>query len=218
MAHKKKHSRLSAALVLSLAWACMLPATSVGFSESAFIVKPTSATASVDSNKAGNTFNDLEFDASEDAMITNNAPIPATWPDSETASNVDFRGWRAWNPNGSEWIRLDLGQDYYVKGLHLWNYLEASRQDSGISTISIDVSTDDSTWASATIVPGDENLDLWADNDPGALRGEDVRLAKRFTARYIRINALVANGYAGLSEVRIIAEPIPHPGTLVILR
>lgn len=77
----------------------------------------------------------------------------------ETTNALDTRADDAWlsctpaavNPhitahNGRHWIHYDLGDEYELQQMHVWNYNVSGETDKGFQSVSIDYSVDGNTW------------------------------------------------------------------------
>lgn len=125
-------------------------------------------------------------------------------------------------------ITFDLGAEYTVGGLHVWNYndpviagpshLEREMTNSGIKDVEVTFSTTaiDAGFGDPEVLVFAEGTGL---ND---YTGEDLLFSATHTARYIKFQPTSNHGhvwhYTGLSEVRFFdtGGAIPEPSTLIL--
>lgn len=104
------------------------------------------------------------------------------------------------NPNRgySHWIMYDLGQQYQLSQLHIWNSNEPKNLDYGMKDIIIDFSIDASEWTELGY------YELESGMGKNIYEGSDVVDFEMAKARYVLITA--ENNYGGecfgLAEVR----------------
>ena len=187
-------------------------AFAVSTASAAFIVQPTSATAS-SSYQTRTPAKAIDGTGLDDAtVVETDDPVPDTWPAHSTSR---FDNWLDNGEGGDESgagapeITFDLGQEYLLSSIRVWNHNE--RSDRAVKDVNITFSTDGTTWANllATTFPEPSK-------DP-TYTGFDVSLSS-ITARYIEFdvqNNYGTNAYTGHSEVRFVAIPEPATGGLL---
>lgn len=131
-------------------------------------------------------------------------------PDRHSATWYD--GWISCvakeNPNmnrdGRHWIQYDLGEEYYLFDIKIWNLNAPDLLDYGLKNIYVDLSNDAVTWTdhgqfTISQAPGENDYE-----------GEDVLTLEGNKARYILITAIDNYGgdCYGLSEVSIRAREL----------
>jgi hypothetical protein len=131
--------------------------------------------------------------------------VPAVWP-----AHDDMDHWSSGVSDVPVWIRFDLGKEYPVKGMRLWNLNTSWGTGSGIKNATVSVSTDGKTYTSVALQGLDGSGRFY--RAPGAATGYT---GESYTfsgvARYIRFSIssdwddMIAFTGVGLSEVRFIA-------------
>jgi hypothetical protein len=108
------------------------------------------------------------------------------------------------------WIEWDLGADYLLSGMHVWNYNETNNSDRGSKTVTVSISTDGVGYTSLGV--------LTLTQAPGlnGYAGEDYLFSSTELAQYIRFDITETWGdtYTGIAEFRAIAAETPEPGTV----
>ncbi len=119
------------------------------------------------------------------------------------------------NPNTArsaqtKWIKYDFGDIYKFQGTRVWNYNVASETNKGLKNVTVDYSTDGTTWQSLGTTY------LWQQapgtSDYSGFAGPNLNDVK---ARYILISAIDTwgNSCAGLSKITFDASLCSVKGT-----
>jgi hypothetical protein len=142
---------------------------------------PSNITASASSDKpdsnAGpeNTINASGFNTT---TLEHDTGTGGAWQSDPEGQATAYEQDNTWDPDTfDEYIQWDLGAQYNLDSIQVWNYNDGSRYDSGINQLDI--------WVSSLASPGDPEGGDAAD---WTLLGEDVNLSK----------APGANGYTGV--------------------
>ncbi len=198
----------SGALVAAFVLVGVLAGTSLP-ATAAFIVQPTSATASshYGNRDANQAINGSGID--DPTIIETRDPEPATWPAHSTSR---YDNWLDNGEGGDPDITFDLGQEYDLSNIRVWNHNE--RNDRAIKDVDITFSTDGTNFGNL--------LDTTFPQPPGdaSYTGFDQDLSSIITAQYIKFdvqNNYGTNDYTGLSEVRFVAVPEPASFALLAL-
>ena len=196
-----------------------------------YIVQPTGAKAS-SSNLGRNAVDTIDGGGLSDATtVETGDPVPGTWTThGNVAGNVgDATMWLSINTTqgggeGAEWIMFDLGANYILTGLHVWNYNEAAggATGNGIKDMTVKFATSSSGYDA-----GSEGDASWGSGVSTTLAqasglttydGETINV-DQIVARYVLFDTVNTHftGYnrTGLSEVRFIA--IPEPSSTALL-
>ncbi len=135
----------------------------------------------------------------------------------------------AWSPNNwqsgapvtiaDQWITFDLGDEYNLASVSIWNFNRNSFTNLGIETMDILVSSDNSTW---------ENLGEFTLTEAAGVStyaGETHSLsAVNEYIRYVKFdvstifNDSPGGPQVGLSEVRFAGAASPPRGTVIVIR
>ncbi len=135
----------------------------------------------------------------------------------------------AWDPNNwqtgapvtiaDQWITFDLGDEYNLASVSIWNFNRNGFTNLGIETMDILVSSDNSTW---------ENLGEFTLTEASGVStyaGETHSLsAANKNIRYVKFdvstifNDSPGGPQVGLSEVRFAGAASPPRGTVIVIR
>lgn len=210
--------------------ALLLPALGMQSLHAAIIiVQPTGAKES-SVNLGRNAVDTIDGGGLSDATtVETGDPIPGTWPThGNVAGNAGAATvWLSLNTTqgggeGDEWIMFDLGAEYQLAALHVWNYNEVSATGNGIKDLTIKFAT-----SSAGYDAGSEGDPSWGSgvsttfaqaSGSTTYDGETINFGS-VTARYVLFDT-VDTHYAsynrtGLSEVRFITVPEPSSTALL---
>lgn len=128
-------------------------------------------------------------------------------------SSASQDGAAMWNAVGAKWIQFDLGQEYTVDGVYLWNYNEAGNWTSrGIRKATIEVSDNGKNWTNV----GTYEFHRASGKDDYV--GQQVPFDQQISGRYFKLNILSnhGNNETGISEIRFSnAKKKAHTGTVV---
>ncbi len=119
------------------------------------------------------------------------------------------------NPNTvrgtSHWIQYDLGQNYILEEMHLWNSNEFGKTDRGIQEYYVDYSLDGLTWTELGLF----NLDQASGS--GFFEGNIGPDFDDTEARYVLITPISNHGGTcyGLAEIRINVQSSVVPVELI---
>ena len=123
-------------------------------------------------------------------------------------NDVYLGGASMWNGfNDGAFVAFDLGEDYNVGGLYVWNYNEGGQWlNRGIREAMIQWSDDGEKWTDVGKFSFDKA------NGSGELLGQPVKFEKPVKARYFRINSLGNYGEneTGLAEIRFANADKPY--------
>jgi hypothetical protein len=147
----------------------------------------------------------------------------ADWyTDPPQHNNSHTTVWLSGNGDTGAWIKWDLGAEYTVRSMRVWNYNEGGEHTGrGIKTADI--------WISSQTSPGDPGTSGWTkihddfslDEAPGAstYTGDLYTINPTAqSARWIALDTVTNHGnntYTGLSEIRFFS--IPEPSGLLLL-
>ena len=178
------------------------------------VVQPISAAAS--SYLSGyypNETRDGSGISDSTVIETGDLVVPGTYP---AHNNNAVEAWLAAETNGM-WITFDLGSEYLLKGLHLWNSNQSGSTGRGLQNVNIEFST-------TSAVAGFGSLEslTFAEGIPLATYiGEDKFFSSLTTAQWVRFSVVSNYGdtsWTGFSEVRFIrGVPPPPSGTIIIV-
>ena len=156
------------------------------------------------------------------------APVPDRGPlnlidgagidGSGDQSTANFRPdmWLGANNDTAGWVQFDLGAEYTISSIKVWNYFEGwgGSEQRGVNGVTVEYGT---TAALGSTVPGITNFAAAAATNPYA--GETFTLASSFDARYIKFDISSTHGatYAGMADVQFDGVPVPEPATMLLL-
>jgi hypothetical protein len=177
-----------------------------------YIVQPVAVVAS--SVYGGTSLPGFTIDGSGWAdlywTLPTGASIPAVWP-GHNPHNIGV-SWHAESaPASPLTITFDLGTNYHLTGMHLWNMNQGGVPGRSIKTAIVSVSGDGTHFTDVSV--GGLNSNGYFLQAPGAegYRGDDYTFAAE--AKWVRFSITsdwYGNlEYAGLSEVRFIATTTP---------
>ena len=214
----KKMMSIVAIVVLVLALA---PTAQAAWSAGSTLVQPTGADAIVSwSNRpASNAIDGSGFTAGEILTLETGDPVPETWPNNgaiylqEWQANMVDTGHGA--PFGADWIEFDLGQDYTIQGVHVWNAQDDSTR--GIKAVDVKVATGATAPADWDLIDVTKSFvddtEFAQATSPSA--GEDYEFDTPVAARWVffDISSTWGHDIVGISEVRMVFDPDPSvPG------
>jgi hypothetical protein len=150
--------------------------------------------------------------------VVNGSGLTGTPAEHAVIAYPGGNSWQTDTMSGTGWISFDLGAEYDLARLHIWNLnFYGPYNGRGAKDVDIYTSLNGIDWTNEG-----RYLFLMAtglDGDPGF----DVAAGTWSTARYVRLNIL-SNfgsfdnaGHVGLSEVQFFADEgaaIPEPGTI----
>ncbi len=118
------------------------------------------------------------------------------------------------------WVQFDLGAEYTISSIHVWNYNEATGgnlTERGVNAVTVQYGI---TLALGSTVPGITNFAQAPEPVTNTYAGEVFNVTP-FNARYIRFdidsNHNGDNFFYGLSEVQFDGVPVPEPGSLALV-
>lgn len=179
---------------------------------SAFVVQPADVTAS---STQGTTLVDvINGDGLSDAsIVVTNDPEPGTYPSHAATHDTS---WRTNEEVAGATITFDLGGDFDLNGIRLWNYNEtfegAPQTARGMAETEVSISLDGGT----TFAPAETFTFAEATGDP-SYTGETYDFASTQSGvTDVRFTAVTGHGSdrVGLSEVRFTAVPEPSVALL----
>ncbi len=184
-----------------------------------YIVQPVAVTA-------GSVYDEGQTTSAPENTINGNgldvlvplptgAPIPTEWP----AHTIDNRGvsWHADAfPASPLTITFELGNDYQLTGMHLWNMNQYPVTGRGLKTATVSVSSDGTNFTEVPVGGRDSNGYFRQAVGEYGYRGEDYTFVAE--AKWVRFS-ITSNWndnlqYAGLSEVRFITVQPWNTNTL----
>jgi len=190
----------------------VIPVTVRAINSRSYIIAPTNAT---DSGHYGTRGPLLTIDGSglsDATLVTNNAPIPATYPTCGTDAGAT-QTWTTPSTSVGQWIQFTFDRVYQVEGFHLWN--ENNTPTRGVNQYVISNSVDGVTWQAGPV-----HSPHWLNNAPNAAtyKGEDYPFDVPVSAKYIKmtIQFSLASENAGMSEIRFLGfSSSAYPGTMI---
>ena len=197
----------------------------VGHVSGAMIIRPTGAVATYTMYGPGFAIDGSGL--SDSTIVETGDETPAVYPmHTNVNPNVMWFAYDRFSAGPRPSITFDLGAEYTVGGLHVWNYndpviagpshLEREMTNSGIKDVEVTFSTTaiDAGFGDPEVLVFAEGTGL---ND---YTGEDLLFSATHTARYIKFQPTSNHGhvwhYTGLSEVRFFDTAIPEPSTLFL--
>ncbi|HEY9174285.1 MAG TPA: LamG-like jellyroll fold domain-containing protein [Verrucomicrobiae bacterium] len=138
--------------------------------------------------------------------VTSGKPVPTAWP-----AHANGNGNEHWHaplyPPNPAWIRFDLGHNYLLQGMRLWNHNQATDPGRGVRSATIGLSLDGTNFAPVTVQG--LNADGYFHCAPGAESYTGELYSFTGLARHVQFTITNNwNGglaYVGMSEVRFIA-------------
>jgi hypothetical protein len=135
--------------------------------------------------------------------------------------------WLSHNPAGfpaldpNPYVIVDLGAEYLVDSMHIWNYNESGSLTRSVKDLDIRSST---TLGSGGNPPAtdtfelEQSLVLLAGTGSGSYEGQRINFDTAFLARYIMldVNSNFGGDDYGLSEVQFFAV-VPEPSSLGVI-
>lgn len=185
--------------------------------QGAFIVKPTGASASTAPNSHRLPGKTIDGSGLSSALSTDD-PLPETWPNHDTGNS---NGWFSDDTVtiSNHHITFDLGDEYSLTGLHIWNWNfngGGTQTNDGINDVILEFSTDGvdfSTISSQSLTFGQGQNSSY----PG-----DGYSLDSVSASHVRFNIQTTFehgadevGKAAFAEVRFTA--IPEPASVALL-
>ena len=205
----------------------------VGHVDGTILIRPTAAVAT-DTHSApyGPGFVIDGSGLSDSTIVETGDETPAVYPmHTNVNPNVMWFAYDRFSAGPRPSITFDLGAEYTVGGLHVWNYndpviagpsnLEQAMTNSGIKDVEVTFSTTaiDAGFGAPEVLEFAKGTGL---ND---YTGEDLLFSTTYAARYIKFQPTSNHGhvwhYTGLSEVRFFdtsgGGTVPEPTTLTTL-
>jgi len=179
------------------------------------VIDPTAVTATSATRPAINTINGS-------GLTTNYATgdaVPVTWSANDTNESSEWLTGAYDYPSGggNSTITFDLGADYDVSGIHLWNV----NSNVGRGVLSADVQVSNTADFSSGVT------DLGTQNfvtATGLSTDTGLTYGISFTDQYVRFSDFVptggaSNGFSGISEIRFIGSEVevPEPSTWALV-
>lgn len=98
------------------------------------------------------------------------------------------------------WVQFDLGHNYVLDTMHIWNYNEWGKTKSGAKSIMLDYSTNGSDWVAIGPIALEKATGSWK------YTGSTAVVLDSIAARYILVSVVDTwgnnDGCAGISELR----------------
>lgn len=159
---------------------------------------------------------------SDSTIVQTGDPVPDPWPGHGT---TEATSWTSANATiANQWIMFDLGGEYRIGDLHVWNYNEIAGR--GIKLVDIYFTTNgagysagnpaDTSWGTAIT----EITQFLIAPQAVGYQGDTYSLTTPITARYVLFDvksrhASATTEFVGLAEVRFVA--IPEPASFLLL-
>ena len=208
----KKMMSIVAIVVLVLALA---PTAQAAWSAGSTLVQPTGVDAIVSwSNRpASNAIDGSGFTDAEILTLETGDPVPVTWPNN---TGIYLHEWQANIPDdGADWMEFDLGEDYTIQGIHVWNAQDASNR--GARAVNVKVATGATAPTDWSAIGVTKSFEFAQATNPSA--GQDYEFDTSVAARWVYFDIDTNWGDAtinGIGEVRMV-EGIPEPATMSLL-
>lgn len=138
---------------------------------------------------------------------------------SETSGQVDMNGQgNSFTPAGVS-IVFNLGADYMLTGMWLWNYRESGPdvRNRGLDSVTVEFSTDNLNWSDSQVLTPSR-----AENSFGYAQSLAFTDTSTDLYRYVRFSSMsnfgtaINNNFLGFNEVRFTAA-VPEPATYGLL-